>query len=195
MTNLSEGLIKGLMSMGLDKLIAGQLKKFQQEENCPQALRKIDARELVGDAMHFMKFRKEEQEERKAYGSAFFQKYFVIFEPLIMLNLLMYEQKAGAKYEVLISIDKDDIFFEKMEALKNNPEYGSKIYPQLEEMVREEDSDLETAIFNMIRSMMDAQGQPLSMKCTMIKKNMESGEVISREDRLLSEVRGYFKTQ
>ncbi len=193
MSNLSEGLIKGLMSMGLDKLIAGQLTKFQQEDNCPRALKKLDAKELVGDAMHFMKFKKDDQDARKAYGRAFLGKYYVIFEPLIMQQLLMYEHKQGGKYELIISIENDASFFERMESLNKNPEYNSKIYPQLAEMVKSEESDLETAIFNMIRSMMDSQGEPLSMKCKIVKKEMATGEILSTEDRSLSELNSFFK--
>ncbi len=187
--------MKGLLSMGLDKLVASQLKKFQEQDNCPKALKNINAKELIGDAMHFTKFKKEETNERKAYGASFLQKYFTLFEPLIMQNLLMYEQKAGAKYELRMTIDNDAIFFDMLQELIDNPEYGSKIYPQLEGLVKEFDSDIETVIFGMIRTRMEAQGMPLSLKCEIVKSEMDSGEVLSREERRLSEVRSYFQKQ
>ena len=87
--------MKGLLSMGLDKIAIKEISKLQQSDACPKALKQIEPAELVGDVSHFLKMGKEDQEERKAYGKAFSQKYFGIFEPLLTQYLLMKEHERA----------------------------------------------------------------------------------------------------
>ncbi len=195
MNNLTEGLMKGLVNMGLDKLISSQLEKFQASDTCPKSIKKLDSKEAVADAMQFMKFNKDQEEDRKAYGGKFLKKYFAIFEPMLTQYLLLQELKVGAKYELVLSIHNDAVFFDTMEKLKADPRYDADIYPRLEEIVKETDSDLETEIFSMVRNALEAKGQPVSLQCTVIKRNMDTQEMISTEERHVSELREYFKNQ
>jgi len=195
MSSLSDGLIKGILNMGLDKLVAGQLKKYQESDSCPQVIKQLNANEIVGDAFQFVKFGKGEEKQRKDFGDKFVKKYFAIFEPVITQNLLIQEMKAGAKYELVLSIENDDVFFDAVEKLKSNPRYESDILPHLQKVVDTNKTDIETEIFNMVRNALQDQGKPVSVKCQIVKRNMTTKKELSSVDRSVSEVREYFQKQ